>query len=160
MSDRLIVSERSWHYKLFLLPFKIVGTPAKPPKTLCGYFWGTLYGVWMTPWLFLFKYLMLTPLKKIHDLGEVQLAVVLAAFCSAAVTSFLWLDWVRTLEIAGGIVGGLAFLLGVFVVSIWLKERWDDRHEPKVIVEKDPNLIWEFLKAKKRRVCPLIEYKP
>lgn len=66
------------------------------------------------------------------------------------------------------VVPVLCVLLGtVFLLSFparWLcfgvRALWRLRPEKTQAVEKErPGLVWQYIRAKKRRVCPLIEFK-
>lgn len=155
----LKISENAWHYKLHNIvrdPVNFVYDDRKDrgwlkydsvykrqPNSLCSYFWSTVLCILLT------------------IVGAI-LAVAIALL--AVVTVPIW---------------GVIVLIVYFAHKLYLrrkenKKKQNEEFKKKYIEEngweawldyywghnkppKEPNLLWEFIKAKKNRVCPLIE---
>ena len=48
----------------------------------------------------------------------------------------------------------ILIVIGIPVLSvIYLRDKWQEKHRGQ-----EPSIFWQYLAAKKRKVCPLIEY--
>jgi hypothetical protein len=137
------VRTTSWHYRLWRFGRE---TPSQP-RDLCRYFWH------------------LVLIKIIPPIILVSLALL-------GIGSLAWVIWGHPLE-AGLVVFFtvliIALIFGIFFLIRWLVPKLKDRRRQKRIERqrivstspplppKDPNPFWEFLKARKRKMCPLIE---
>lgn len=157
--SKLVVSDRSWHYRIYATPARIIGEPAPDPQSLCGYFWTVVVSVFAIPFLFLGFFVLVKPVKWIGAKREVVVAVLSTAIITASLTTFLWLDWLRTLEVMGIVAGCVVGFVILCVIVSLSAEGWRTRHPPKPKVEtaKTTRLFWEMLKVKKQRVCPPLE---
>jgi hypothetical protein len=73
---------------------------------------------------------------------------------------FLWLQlasffysWYRTFYVEGGFVVFFALVSFVCYLTI-LIERWEEKNK-----DKAPGLLTQWVKAKKSKVCPIIEFQ-
>lgn len=144
------VNMNSWHYRL--IENFLDGSPS---NSLCVYFWQVV-------------------LRLVVG-GAMGLAMwgFFGGLASAFIVKFGWIDpattpvWIKLL--AAGL--GAFLVLAVFLVVLLIIgftiygvvaafktlrtmfEQWDEKRP-----EKDDNLIVAFVKAKKRKVCPMIEF--
>jgi hypothetical protein len=125
------VSRSSWHYRWWNW---VNDHPANPPTNLCRYFWGIV-------------------LPALTMLGLALLALVGLGY------GIYWTFIRYTLAtLAVVALGSAAFLVfwGSTKVETWWKNRpTRTRRPPKPA--KEPGLVRSYLRAKKQRVCPLIE---
>lgn len=83
-----------------------------------------------------------------------QLLVLGAAFSVLIYVPFKWFGALTWLGLILVIAVGIFLLVSFFVGGDKLKnkiERWYD--------EKEPSLVWEWIKAKKHKICPLIKWE-
>lgn len=124
------ISERSWHLQLVR-----ACRHDYVPRDLCSYFW-TLVAI-------------IAPLAVV--IGVIVIAVV-------AFVRIMLIDW-RTTAVGIGIgIGVWAALFLVYYLGRSLIHRRRVRQRPTG--RRGPNLIVAYVKAKKRRFCPLIEVVP
>lgn len=127
--------------------------------SLCEYFWSTVVTV-----------LSLTAFVVV--LAAISSLSVYVAICTAATlfstATGIWFDWISYDLGLGLIVFSFLVSLAVFIVALFDKEtKWlpvyitkyfKTSENTKVTKQKDkPNLFVEWIKAKKAKVCPLIE---
>jgi len=130
------ISTKSWHYK-------IVKMSDNTPLSLCTYFWtfirnlGILLLVLLVVGFFVFSFFntiivfFLYGIEFIPDSSKVAFGMVcIIAFCFLCAFLFI-----RTKE------------------SEWYQKRKMEN------IQKPPNILFSYLKAKKRKICPMINYK-
>lgn len=130
--NKMIVNVNSWHYKW---ASKIWD---KNPKSLCSYFWKVV---------FTFTFM-----------GCLSLAAVVFGLVGLMIIFYPILQiWFTDLGVA--IVSFLFWAFAGFAVSYQYREylRHSGKVLPKLVVEH--GLVHQYLDAKHRKVCPLIEYK-
>jgi len=131
------INTNSWHYRFAKRMHRT------PSSNLCNYFW------------------------------QVAGPILLISIFTIA-----WISLVVSLVVAFGFWGvvfrvliGLAFTLvaviifagiGLLAEEVW--ERWDEQRpkkpkKTKSYKEKQPNIFFAWLKAKKDKVCPIIEFE-
>lgn len=130
----LKIKKNSWHYRLWCLGRS--GT--SQPHNLCKYFWHLA-------------------------IIKIVIPIVLATFVLLGVGALIWVIWGHPVQT------GLALLLTVVALLLLigvvkLIERMVQRHhekvmlaEPKPKVVKEPGVVRTFLKARKQKMCPLIQ---
>jgi len=128
------ISPKSWHYNLVQLFFT-----GNMPRTLCSYFWTFL--------LCLFFGLLLATFA----LGLVAGAIyVLVA------------PWILIGEAKNReeyILIGIMFFMGYGFPVIGFIINYIESRPKNYRPSKGPSLLSQWLKAKKEKVCPIIEYK-
>lgn len=155
------IKQSAWHFK-FNLWFKS-GSMWKMPKTLCGYFWTTVIHIIMVllivgfvgsaAWMFGIPFL--TEVAAIN-----ALIVGLSSWVINAIA-----------VIAGAIIFSIfaAIVVGIFVgiatTNYKFKEyRRKKRYDTMVkridagLPAEEPHIVMDFIKARKAKVCPLINY--
>lgn len=125
------VSERSWHLRFVRFTRLHLLEQWYAPHDLCSYFWGGIVGA-----LLLWACLLV--------LAVALTCVVLGGIAAPFVLVFLALKG----DVAARI---MASVLAVGALALWMVHR--GRHARA----RQPNLLIEYLRAKKRRICPLIE---
>lgn len=137
------------------------------PHTLCGFFWKTVLSVLLLlscP-LVLVGVVIMRVRSKDYDFDNVR------AFCMMHIMA-VTLSWLFGAIIAGknnpftwyyfflGFLGLLTILLFIFTL-LFIINRVDEYKEArrfsKPTKQKEPNIIWEAIKAIKGKVCPMIE---
>ncbi len=155
----MIINENSWHFKIYAA----FNSTWNRPKTLCAYFWKTLI-----------------PVLSVSIIGFAILAAV-TIIGQEILTKFFVFSSLWTLVPASIGVGILmtsvmAFIsAGLIIGPSWLLDKYNDRKYYKEIefiaknqeriknglepIERKKSLIGEYLKARKEKVCPTLEYK-
>ena len=137
---------------------------SKLPNNLCPYFWKVVLAIVMSPFL-----VMSVPNSKIfrvktHDLTDKVWASLFFLLYSSGSFIFiisLYLYPFKTSLITASVVLGIAFIVGCALLINWLSEtNWSTKYKYK---EKSDNqtmiLLKSFIKAKKNKVCPKINWK-
>lgn len=159
------LSKNSWHARINTYvfgSFYIDGVDC-----LCPYFWKTIVALLVSPLVF--------AINRVEDLGievpsmstdmqnRVGRIVMWVAFGAIIIGSFIFaiLDWEKFIigVIIIGVVTGS--VTGFMYGGIWIKNKWEDwRYDhPKEKRERRPNLMVEFIRAKKNKHCPLITWE-
>ena len=141
------INKNSWHYKWGELPYRLSGNNVEtinPPKTLCGYIsWWLIFG-------------------PICFLGFCMLGLMVILIPVICLLGFLGLAGLLIFKeayIAGiGTLLTFLFFFRVMYTSITRKP-----FMPKFLDRKIKGLSFfqvmkEYAKAKKQKICPLIEY--
>ena len=145
-------NKKSWHYKFNKWATKQTSGPwinAIYCESICPYFWSTL---WNITWVLI-------------------LALIFYSISSIAGATFLNMTEVSSVDLSWlwlvG-VGGIACVVALFLlvaVSVYFILEGKKKVVSKVFSKKEdgktkePNVFIEWLKAKKDKVCPMIEFK-
>lgn len=159
-STPLVVSRDSWHYRLL----RIAYTENELPKTLCGYFWmvvlapiAILGGFILYVVEHLAKGTVIPLLKRIISWGPIATAIIFSAVTSSVLTAWGLLDW-KFLAIAAAFVGGvLIAMIVIRIVGIAIADHREKKVRPETT--STARLLLAAMKAKKRKICPLIEVR-
>lgn len=162
------ISKNSWHYKLNkLAKNEIIGNLHsnyfKP--TLCRYFWATLLSIFvllikgisilfglscvaLLAWVtlintFMTLFSLLTGIGMDHAVHDLGFATIISFIFFITLGSFI--SFIR---------GDINFWPKWFPVGKWINKL---RNKTNKVSETKPNLIVEYIKAKKAKVCPLVE---
>lgn len=155
------LSKKSWHYRLNLL---YVDEHYDIPRNLCPYFWRTVwYTLALIPALILsIPTLIIIAFTKEKWDGLVKAAGIgtLVITALSIVISMVAMWWFfpakeddglgAVLIIFGGVGWTILLIAAMIKISDWTKERNQKR---------EPGLIISFLKAKKEKLCPKIEWE-
>lgn len=155
----MIINENSWHFKIYAA----FNSTWNRPKTLCAYFWKTLI-----------------PVLFVSIIGFAILAAA-TIIGQEILTKFFVFSSLWTLVPASIGVGVLfiALCAGISIVLVlgipWLIDLYRERKYYKEVeiiaqnqeriknglepIERKKSLIGEYLKARKEKVCPTLEYK-
>lgn len=128
------IDKNSWHYR-FLRAMN-----ADIPKSLCPYFWKTLFilGVWTTVIVLITIFMYV-----IGDKMLVKLGWVLAnTYAHSVVAAVLGISAVLLI---------VAIVLGCVIGGVWVKENFKPPY-------KEEPFIISFIKAKKSKICPTLEF--
>lgn len=155
----MVINENSWHFKIYAM----FNSTWNRPKTLCAYFWKTLI-----------------PVLSVSIIGFAILAAVVIIgqeiLTRFFVFSSLWTLVPASIGVGILIVAVMAFIAtGLVIGPSWLLDKYNDRKYYKEIeliaqnqeriknglepIERKKSLIGEYLKARKEKVCPTLEYK-
>lgn len=170
------LNRNSWHAKLNI--FVYGWSYLDSVDCLCPYFWGTLLAIFLSPWWALGKGLARTidaipetnyqlPSMSDETKDKVGLGIAYSVFTLAimgitfsilhniAVHGLIHVLWViGVIALVTGVVVG--FIIGCAFAK-WKYDDWRSEH-PKEEKEKRENLLMEFIKAKKNKHCPLVEW--
>lgn len=155
----MIINENSWHFKIYAM----FNSTWNRPKTLCAYFWKTFI-----------------PVLAVSIVGFATLAGA-AIIGQEILTKFFVFSSLWTLVPASIGIGILTIsvmvliAVGAVIGPSWLLDKYNDRKYYKEIeliaqnqeriknglepIERKKSLIGEYLKARKEKVCPTLEYK-
>ncbi|URY13780.1 hypothetical protein [Shigella phage ESh27] len=155
----MIINENSWHFKIYAA----FNSTWNRPKTLCAYFWKTLI-----------------PVLAVSIIGFAILAAVIIIgheiLTKFFVFSSLWTLVPASIGVGILIVAVMALIsVGLIIGPSWLLDKYNDRKYYKEIeliaqnqeriknglepIERKKSLIGEYLKSRKEKVCPTLEYK-
>lgn len=115
---------------------------------LCPYFWGTIGS--------LLKFLFFSG-AALAFFGVFGSAILKGFFGDSIFDTY----WIYLSPIIGAIAISLLFVLTAVVVEsiLWCRRKVYDRRAGKSVVEKEPNIFFEYVKAKKNKFCPRIQIK-
>lgn len=155
----MIINENSWHFKIYAA----FNSTWNRPKTLCAYFWKTFI-----------------PVLAVSIIGFAILAAA-TIIGQEILTKFFVFSSPWTLVPASIGIGILTIsvmvliAVGAVIGPSWLLDKYNDRKYYKEIeliaqnqeriknglepIERKKSLIGEYLKARKEKVCPTLEYK-
>lgn len=155
----MIINENSWHYKIYAA----FNSTWNRPKTLCAYFWKTFI-----------------PVLAVSIIGFAILSAA-TIIGQEILTKFFVFSSLWTLVPASIGIGILTIsvmvliAVGAVIGPSWLLDKYNDRKYYKEIeliaqnqeriknglepIERKKSLIGEYLKARKEKVCPTLEYK-
>ena len=149
-------SQTSWHRRLYVwkyrrVPFRI---------SICRYFWSIVWAVGTLPFAAGWRALGDSWQERI-TLGGVGgfLVVVIGGLAYVVYLSGHWWLILLTIGITLGTVGGV-FGISTFIGWLWdrRKPRPPKPSKPKLEKVKKPSILVEYLKAKKSKVCPYIQW--
>ena len=160
-------------YSTTLFFYKYVNTGGIP-SNLCSLFWGTLWGILMTVLTFPFAiYAAATKdYKADHNFSTfggimylfIEIAFLLLGVLGIATlaTSFKY-ETISELPMWMYIFGFLFYylLIGIIGLIMYLVSIIYENISEKIgrKTPKKPNIFMEYVKAKKKKICPIIEYK-
>ncbi len=131
-------------------------------KSVCAYFWSSIWNICMGSLALLIAYLVLTALG-----GAVMKLSFLSSIpaLSGLHVSLLFIPGI--LAIALFLAWACLVIFGVAAIEDLFKNFIDNRSEPKqfdengeeIVKHKEPNIFIEWLKAKKNKHCPLIHFE-
>lgn len=155
------INKNSWHFK-FNLWYKS-NNMWKMPKTLCGYFWTTVMHIIMS-------IVVIGFLSMVCWLFGWPILTELAIFSWLTSAVPVWA--VHVLGVPVGLIAWSAVVGSVVGVTIGtgnlihnMKEkrrvkRYDEmvKRVEAGLPPEEHNVFWGFIKARKEKVCPLIDY--
>lgn len=178
---RLWISERAWHLRLV----RAILEEDFSPRDLCSYFWIVVGSVFIGALALLplaAQYLVdkftrrPNRLLKAIVVGLVILLLAVSSIAIAAAVTFLaflfftnlgvvwtWLiqswHWAKIILAVFGVAGGLFAFAAIVAGAYALGEKLDERQPKRPRKQHEPNLVSEWIRAKKHRICPLIEVR-
>lgn len=131
------VHKKSWHYRLWKLGRK----ETSQPRDLCRYFWHLV-------------------------LLKLLIPGIIAACVLFAVGTLIWVI-ASHLYISSIVLCAAIALVGLTFFLVWAVDKLIERHRMKRLLAppkpakpakppKEPSVFWTYVKARKRKVCPLI----
>lgn len=159
------ISTHSWHYRL--LGFY----DFSHPPNLCPYFWKVVGTILATPFIFLLiiiggPILHWAENREKHKeekeereekpkMSHAKKINIIKIFAGIWCTSFAIWFWIREDYTMFGIMVGLLIWNVMPLGKVFRKRTYRERKPKK---PKEPNIAWEYLKAKKHRYCPVITF--
>ena len=153
----MIINRNSWHYKVAMLGDNEFALP----KTLCPYFWYVV-----------FKLFMVSTVTVAVSVGSwlIGLPVIGKILSLMGITlskAGLTIPAVLTGILIIALVVGTGFLcvMGVSWLKDGFKEKMRERRWAKAQaaeeagVALEPNVLVEYIKTRKSKMCPIIEYE-
>lgn len=140
------ISRKSWHYRMTAWCCNHYGKT--PSNSLCGYFWQMVF----SPFVVILMYVTIL---------VVALTMLWGLYFSGAMVCNV-LHWFNVLPDSFDMVPGVfnwrhlvaSLLITICLIGHILHNIHKDRNPTK-----KSNVVFEFIKAKKRKICPLIEFK-
>ena len=162
----LVVSRRSWHYRLYHRWREELGAPGEP-KDLCRYFWSVVISAptLVCIWAGRLVAAIVAPVARVTHLTRpakwvgrhfdiLWLSVVASALGYVLVVALLrdWENAPIVIGIAIGVIVGI--FIAVAALAVFLDWRSAKRRPGSTSTVR---LVAAFVAAKKRRICPLIK---
>lgn len=168
------ISTESWHFKLMCevmqydrdVPFN------QPPSSLCKYWWTLVASVLSYPFFKFGKWM-----NNIHfNIKKPSLGISVSDNRKAMIVRICGVSFCLGIGIYDIIMGDYIFAGIMFFFAVYnalprgffgelIKGINKNRppkpkkyKAPKIKKPKEPNLMWEYLKARKHKVCPLLEF--
>jgi hypothetical protein len=133
----MVINKSAWHYKLTKLT---VGRYVDISESLCGYFWQVVLCLYTTflvlPIMILGGWVIISGDVLLDDFSGVALYVMTALSVNGIL---LW-----------------SCVSGVIVVFIMAIVEYFNRKQKH---NHEPSLVKEYIKSKKQKICPIIEFK-
>lgn len=153
----MILSKKSWHYWFYSKFYW------RTPTNLCPYFWKTVLSIVLLLPLFIFCIPLRTGShifdckdgKKgtIWEVFGAAVATNIAAFLFVGMVAFWWVvqksTWWSVGFVGYGVTGTILLFFVVDKIQRSIKWKKSGR----------PNILKEFIKAKKQKYCPVIEWE-
>ena len=136
------ISKNSWHYRL-LGKFDLFGVPS----SLCPYFWAVVASL----------FIVVT--------AGVSVITLVISFASAPLALFYSMDEIVEIsKLLAGVVslGFVEWVFVCFMFFIWgtvVGIKYIKRKIQNQSVDKEPNILVEYVKAKHKKFCPKITFK-
>jgi len=155
------ISKNSWHYRFnkFLAGDGNYSRWHGETKTLCGYFWKTVLKISLLPFMAALVYTLSFKLGKLFWLE------VLYGFTNEQMKAYTLSGWELVWVPAFGLLIIAVALTIIIAVPSYIGYRRDIHREKKRLrrslnnePEPKPNIAVEYIKAKKRKICPLLDY--
>lgn len=157
------LSKKSWHYRLNMWYTWSV------PKNLCSYFWRTVWYLLILPiTLILFiprGILWLFSKKRSWD-GFIEEYLLVLTTNTALGLLFcmiiMFWHWAPSERDPWGVIftlGCVGWVILTLAGIVWVVEILQERSRSKGREEKKPSLLREYLRAKKNKYCPKIEWE-
>jgi hypothetical protein len=157
------LSKSSWHYKLN--NWYTYGVP----RNLCGYFWRTVWYTITVPitlilfipyWLLCSVDVVDTDKEKITEVYPQALIIdmiVFVMFCMIRMWFNLSME-AKGFSAIALIFGILGWVIAFGILISSMVSSYQKKHKTKQ-KEKRPNILIEYIKAKKNKYCPIIEWE-
>lgn len=139
------ISKNSWHYRT------IRNMNRTPSKSLCVYFWQV---VMCTFFLYIFTPIIFLVMG-IAVAGAIPMLIGAIMTSTADAELHNWIVVVKCWSIGLGFIVALAAVVW-FIVSIW---SYVGSKLSNFSVDSEKGLLVSYVKAKKQKVCPIIEFK-
>lgn len=170
----LNISSSSWHYRLRSYAFD------HQPKDLCSYFWSVIAAACLYALVHIVRFSAWAfgPMRRQGRLGSTMLVLIGMVLVLAACFLIGWAAyeiWIQPWAFFVGLLQVIAIILVIAVVAAlaiffifgtgeiykrYRKSHPVKPHRREVVEEPEGEssfmLIWNFLKAKKRKACPLV----
>jgi hypothetical protein len=173
------LSKTSTHYRLVRYVFG--EEYFTPTLSLCKYFWTCILSFLISPTVFIVRHTRerladTTVLDKLVDMPSVEINIphnvavglilgALAAMTIAGLYFAFWLTTAVLIMIGVFIAVGLGIVkVSTFIADIMYERRKNrrDKDISRYVIkgkEKKKRLWWEYLMARKQKICPLISWK-
>lgn len=142
------ISRKSWHYRVVEDVYSV------PHQNLCIYFWQVASAL---------------VVRALHIGFLLFIACFVVMFFAVPITWGIgelgWIEPVVETEIAMVPIAIMSMAavaaLGIFLMSCikYLIEEYQYKWKKKKLVAKEPNLVVEYIRAKKQKVCPTLKFK-
>lgn len=139
------VSRKSWHYRMNAWCWSHFGK--SPAPSLCGYFWQTVFA----------------PVVVVAFYAAILTVILVICswlfyFSGAFLCNFL--HWINVLPDSFDIVPGefnwrhliVSLIMSALLIGHFALQNRQNKNSK-------PNFVFEYIKAKKNKICPIIEYK-
>ena len=166
------INKESWHFKLI----QFVYGEHKKPKTLCSYFWNLVFSPLLLLLLIIFNIIFIPIILFLYLTGakisKLKLNIKEGPDCKVNYNQKIWgrirfyllsffliyylIDYFYLIYINGNIydmAGSIILLVVIFLSSLALTFIFTKDTSSKTV-----NIFVEYIKAKKKGICPILEY--
>lgn len=165
------LNKKSWHCKLYKWAYSRADRHL--PKNLCNYFWSVVFAVITLPITVVSVFI--DDMSKYFERLRVSLLLYLGITWNWFVGFMilrkvfdptftakhtLFENYSHNWIVYAALPAGVA-IVGLGVYAVGLLCDWSNNlyYRKKVKVEKQPNIMVEYLKAKKEKACPFIDWE-
>lgn len=141
------ISKKSGHYKLL----SYVLSDWNISKSLCGYFWQVVLMV--MAFVLIPSCVLVIPVVIILDMFAYDQSIFTTALMGLGM-----IFWMLAIFVIIGATGDFLFTTGF----PWVKDKWREVFPVDEYITnpaKEPSLVYEFIKAKHEKVCPLLNFQ-
>lgn len=139
----MILSRNSWHFKLASSIFTgtMIRAEMSGKISLCSYFWLVVFAGLLNLAAIVGLLIGLTCIFSIMVVAPITWLVAGLAGPQAAIAAAIW--------------------SGIVISAVWpyITRWWHTRKRSEPRTPKQPNILVEYIKAKKSKVCPIMEVR-
>ncbi len=144
------ISRNSWHYRL--CNFALGLHSKEPSSSLCKYFWQVLFSPVLITMFFVFWAFVIALVLVVLFYVPGSIANTLLCNLLGILPDSFSVD-LETFNYRS-VLSSVVVIIGAFICS-WI----DDKNKERAAAGQPDGLVKSFIKAKKEKICPVLEFK-